>query len=57
MGSAVSNVATYPLSVIVARLQTQRQNRANNSDKDEKEGEEDEEEGQDEENEQTHGGA
>lgn len=37
MGSAVSNVATYPLSVIVAILQTQKQNRTNKSDNDEKE--------------------
>lgn len=44
MGSAVSNVATYPLSVIVARLQTQKQNRANKSDNDEKEDKEDDEE-------------
>lgn len=43
MGSAVSNVATYPLSVIVARLQTQKQNRANRSCNDEKKDEEDEE--------------
>lgn len=32
VGSAVSNVATYPLSVIVARLQTQRQKRTKSSD-------------------------
>ncbi|BCR89757.1 putative mitochondrial carrier protein [Aspergillus chevalieri] len=44
MGSAVSNVATYPLSVIVARLQTRRQNRANKSDNNEKENEDEDEE-------------
>lgn len=42
MGSAVSNVATYPLSVIVARLQAQRAKKSDNNDeKDEGEEEED----------------
>ena len=42
MGSAVSNVATYPLSVIVARLQAQRGR--SGDDKKDKDGEEKEEE-------------
>lgn len=40
MGSAVSNVATYPLSVIVARLQAQRGRSTADKDKDEEEKEE-----------------
>ena len=46
VGSAVSNVATYPLSVIVARLQAQRQNNTGkkSSKDDENEAEEEEEE-------------
>lgn len=39
MGSAVSNVATYPLSVIVARLQAQRRRSGDKSEKDEEEDE------------------